>query len=172
MAAKTGTYTLIGSSTLGSAASSVTFSSIPGTYTDLVLVVASVTNASSTNSVFLRFNSDSGSNYSSTFLEGNGTAASSNRLSSRTVIDSGYNVGLSTTSVGQVTFNIMDYANATTFKTVISRFAQAVGAAPGTSATVSLWRSTAAITSVEIRCDVNMGIGTTFKLYGIEAGNL
>jgi len=170
MAAKTGTYTLINSNTLGSAASSVTFSSIPSTYTDLVLVVSNITNASSTNSVFLRFNSDTATNYSSTFLEGNGTSATSNRQSNRTVIDSGYNIGLSTTSPGQVIFNIMDYSNTTTYKTVISRFAQAAGAAPGTSGTVSLWRATpAAITSIEIRCDVNLGVGTVFKLYGIEA---
>jgi hypothetical protein len=164
------TYTPIATTTLGSAASSVTFSSISGTYTDLVLVAASVLNASSTNSVFLRFNSDSATNYSSTFLEGNGTSATSNRVSNRTVIDSGYNVGLSTTSVGQVIFNIMNYANTTTFKTVISRFAQASGAAPGTSATVSLWRKTPeAITSIEVRCDVNFSIGSTFTLYGVKS---
>ena len=164
------TYTPIATTTLGSAAASVTFSSISGAYTDLVLVASNVLNASSTNSVFLRFNSDSSTNYSSTFLEGTGSAASSNRVSNRTVIDSGYNVGLSTSSVGQVIFNIMNYANTTTFKTVISRFAQAVGAAPGTSATVSLWRKTPeAITSIEVRCDVNFSIGSTFTLYGIKA---
>ena len=164
------TYTPLATNTLGSAAASVTFSSISGAYTDLVLVVSNITNASSTNSVFLRFNSDSTTNYSSTFLEGNGSTASSNRVSNRTVIDSGYNVGLSTTNPGQVIFNIMNYANTTTFKTVISRFAQAAGAAPGTSATVSLWRKTPeAITAIEVRCDVNFGIGTTFTLYGIAA---
>jgi hypothetical protein len=164
------TYEAIATQTLGSATATVTFSSIPGTYTDLVLVVSNITNASSTNSVFLRFNSDSATNYSSTFLEGNGTSATSNRVSNRTVIDSGYNVGLSTTNPGQVIFNIMNYANTTTFKTVISRFAQASGAAPGTSATVSLWRKTPeAITSIEVRCDVNLLTGTVFSLYGITA---
>jgi hypothetical protein len=164
------TYEALATVTLASAATTqVVMSSIPGTYTDLVLVVSNITNASSTNSIFLRFNSDSGTNYSSTFLEGNGTSATSNRVSNRTVIDSGYNVGLSTTNPGQITFNIMNYANTTTFKTVLSRFAQASGAAPGTSATVSLWRATpAAITSIEARCDVNMGIGTTFSLYGVK----
>ncbi len=132
------TYEPIATNTLGTASSSITFSSIPSTYTDLVLVASNILNASSTNSVFLRFNSDSTTNYSSTFLEGTGSAASSNRVSNRNVIDSGYNVGLSTSSVGQVIFNIMNYTNTTTFKTVISRFAQASGAAPGTSATVSL----------------------------------
>lgn len=163
------TYTPIATTTLASATSSYTFTSISGTYTDLVLVAANITNASSTNSLFLRFNSDSGTNYSSTFLEGNATTASSSRVSNRTVIDTGYTVGLSTSNPGQVNFSIMNYSNTTTNKTVISRFVQASGAAPGTSATVSLWRNTAAITSVEVRCDVNLGIGTTFTLYGIKA---
>jgi hypothetical protein len=163
------TYTPIATTTLASATSSYTFTSISGSYTDLVLVAANITNASSTNSLFLRFNSDSGTNYSSTFLEGTGTTASSSRVSNRTVIDTGYNVGLSTSNPGQVNFSIMNYSNSTTYKTVVSRFAQASGAAPGTSATVSLWRNTAAITSVEVRCDVNLGIGTTLTLYGIQA---
>ena len=131
------------------------------------MTIASGPNA---NAIQILFNSDSASNYSSTFLEGDGTTATSSRVSSRTIIDSGYNVGLSTTNPGQVIFNIMNYANTTTFKTVLSRFVQASGAAPGTSATVSLWRATpAAITSIEARCDVTMGVGTTFTLYGILA---
>jgi hypothetical protein len=167
------TYIPLYTTTLASAAASVTISPISGAYTDLILVVSNITNASSTNSVFLRLNGDSATNYSSTFLEGNGTSATSNRVSNRTVIDSGYNVGLSTTNPGQIIFNIMNYSNATTYKTVLSRFAQASGAAPGTSATVSLWRATpAAVTSVEVRCDVNLGIGTTISLYGVTAANV
>jgi hypothetical protein len=135
----------------------------------LVLVAANITNASSTNSVFLRFNSDSGTNYSSTFLEGTGSLARTYALTGRTVVDTGYYVGLSTSNPGQINFSIMNYSNATTYKTVLSRFQQAAGAAPGTAATVSLWRNTAAITSVEVRCDVNLGIGTTLTLYGIAA---
>jgi hypothetical protein len=163
------TYTPIATTTLASATNSYTFSSISGSYTDLILVAANITNASSTNSLFLRFNGDTGSNYSSTFMEGTGTLTKAFGLANRTVIDTGYYVGLSTTNPGQVNFSIMNYSNSTTFKSVLSRFQQASGAAPGTSSTVSLWRNTAAITSVEVRCDVNLGIGTTLTLYGIAA---
>jgi hypothetical protein len=163
------TYTPIATTTFGSATNSYTFTSISGGYTDLLLVASNITNASSTNSLFLRFNGDSGTNYSSTFMEGTGTLARAFGLANRNVVDTGYYVGLSTSNPGQINFSIMNYSNATTYKTVLSRFQQASGAAPGTAATISLWRNTAAITSVEVRCDVNLGIGTTLTLYGLKA---
>jgi len=75
MAAKTGTYTLIASNTLGSGTATVTFSSIPGTYTDLILVCGLPATGTANNSDGLRFqlNSDTGSNYSATWLTNSGT---------------------------------------------------------------------------------------------------
>ena len=70
------TYTPITSNTLTSATASVTFSSISGTYTDLVLVV-SAQSASTNVDLAMRFNSDSGTNYSNTRLYGTGSAAGS-----------------------------------------------------------------------------------------------
>ena len=76
------TYVAIATNTLGSAAASVTFSSIPGTYTDLVIVTQAI--SATADNVGIRFNSDSGSNYSQTWLSGNGTSAISSRYSSST----------------------------------------------------------------------------------------
>jgi hypothetical protein len=64
-------------------------------------------------------------------------------------------------------FNILDYANTTTYKTVINR---ANNAATGVDATVSLWRSTAAINSINISSSTSsFATGSTFSLFGIKA---
>ena len=63
---KTATYALIERQTLGSATSTVTFSSIPGTYTDLI-IISSALSAGTSETIMMRFNSDSGNNYSFTY---------------------------------------------------------------------------------------------------------
>ena len=77
------TYEPIQTTTLGSAAASYTFSSIPSTYTDLKLVITG-TSVGAYADIDLRFNSDTATNYSWTALAGNGTAASSYRASTQT----------------------------------------------------------------------------------------
>jgi hypothetical protein len=77
------TYEAIATQTLGSAAASVTFSSIPGTYTDLVVVIAGTLTTGSDN-VSFQLNGDSGANYSVTVLTGDGSTASSGRASNLT----------------------------------------------------------------------------------------
>jgi hypothetical protein len=165
MAAKTGTYTLISSNTLGSAASSITFSSIPSTYTDLVLVCSGKMVSGSANNNLLRFNSDSGSNYSRTYLYGDGSSAFSGRTTSTTSLQFPY---FDSTNFNITIVNIMDYANTTTYKTALSRNCQPAETA---TAEVGLWRSTAAITSITVTrySTVDFATGSTFKLYGIEA---
>ena len=157
MAAKTGTYTLIASTTL-STAGSATFSSIPQTYTDLVVVVNVSASQSPVNGA-LRFNNDT-TNYSSTRITGDGTSATSTRDANDDVLRTGV---VSTDSV--VISQVFDYANTTTYKTVLSR---AGGASDRVAAFVGTWRSTAAITTLAV-LNLNYPIGTTFKLYGIEA---
>ena len=162
------TYTQIASTTLGTAGTSVTFSSIASTYTDLVLVVqASLT--LDAGDLALQFNGDTATNYSMTYLTGNGSAASSGRETSKAFITCDWNSGV-TTSQGNTMhiMNIMNYANATTYKTVLSRGA---GAGTGTDAVVGLWRSTAAITSILIKTanTKTFAVGSLFNLYGITA---
>ena len=72
------TYEPIASTTLGTAAADITFSSIPGTYTDLVLVLYGGF-ATAASDLYTQFNSDTGTNYSNSDLRGNGTAAAANR---------------------------------------------------------------------------------------------
>ena len=157
------TYTPIATQTLSSAQSSVTFSSIPGTYTDLVLV-ASIKYVLAGEYTKLTFNGDTTANYSSTYLIGNGSAASSGRTSSANWIGVGYDANTETfTDI----FNIQNYANTTTFKTVLNRHSVAGTRA---EALVGLWRKTPeAINSITLTSSGNYATGTTFTLYGIKA---
>jgi hypothetical protein len=160
------TYTPIATQTLGSAASSVTFSSIPSTYTDLVLIISAQTSTGS-NGYDIRgqFNGDTGTNYSHTQMFGNGSSASSSRESNVAYMKFGL-TDTSNFTVARV--NIMNYSNTTTYKTVITRRDDA---SQYTIEVVDLWRNTAAITSIYIYPETasNFTAGSTFTLYGIAA---
>jgi hypothetical protein len=165
------TYTKIASTTLGSAAASVTFSSIAATYTDLVLVsqVRSA-RAATDDSLYIQVNGDTATNYSVTDLKGRFGVASSSRASSQTKIIAANNiVGASATAgiYDTVITNFMNYSNSTTNKTVLSRGSSAN---EEVAALVNLYRSTSAITQIVIYCaSANIASGSTFNLYGITA---
>jgi hypothetical protein len=160
------TYEPIATTTLGSAASTVTFSSISGSYTDLV-IVAQLTTAAPTN-MRIRFNGDTAANYSNTTISGNGSTATSVRETGNTAALLDWNAYPTSTTTAILTINIMNYANTTTFKTFINRANNAGG---GTEANIGLWRSTSAINEVQIRTSSggNIAVGSTFTLYGITA---
>jgi hypothetical protein len=163
------TYEKIASTTLGSAAASVTFSSIPSTYTDLVLVIVGA-NAGGSR-VRYQFNSDSGSNYSRTNIVGTGSSAASYSGSNNTVADLNV-IGGATALTAPYTIitNFQNYSNTTTYKTLITRFGSNDGAAPAVEAIVNLWRSTSAINRIDTTAlGGNFVTGSTFNLYGIAA---
>jgi hypothetical protein len=170
---KTATYSLIASYTIPSNTASYTFTSVPGTFTDLVIVGNTGYNANNYYTE-MYFNGDTGNNYGATYLGGSGTAASSSRRTNYPLIPfddiSAGNTSVQTSSI----CSIFDYANTTTYKSVLVRDNNPVGSAvPGVCAGVGMWRSTAAITSITLRSS-NAGqliTGSTFKLYGIQAGN-
>jgi hypothetical protein len=115
------TYEPIATYTVPSNTTSYTFSSIPGTYTDLVISMSVA--SSSSNTLFIRFNGDSSALYSATRLSGSGTAA----LSDRDTRGSGYgvlsNYAFPTSTLGQhnTILQVMNYSNTTTFKTWLNR---------------------------------------------------
>lgn len=157
------TYTPIARQTLNSNTATVTFSSIPATYTDLILVSEGTQSAN--QYIAVRFNSDTGANYSFTRLSGDGTNAASARGTSETFGRLGIGNPVNRFLViGQ----FLNYSNATTYKTWLSRSnipADYVGALVG------LWRNTAAITSIQVLTTTadTFQTGTTFTLYGIAA---
>lgn len=159
------TYEPIATQTLGSAAASVTFSSIPSTYTDLVIICNFGASSAGQDFTF-RYNGDTGSNYSDTRVYGNGTSAvsNSNTSTTRIQVDS---VGVSTSLQVVDIIQVMNYSNTTTYKTCLIRVADA---AKSTEATVGLWRSTAAINQIDLAMTSgNLLSGSTFTLYGIKA---
>lgn len=165
------TYTPIATTTLGSATASYTFSSIPSTYTDLVLVMGSlgINNAASAGK--LQFNGDTGSNYSVTFMYGNGSSVGSSRNTSQTDMRIyGWQAGnVANSNNDNVIINIQNYANTTTYKTAITRSNLPQNE---TASAVGLWRSTAAINSITLRTYNGTDLwtaGSTFTLYGIKA---
>ena len=169
----TATYDCIATTTLSSASNTVTFSSIPNTYTDLILVGNGYSASGDGDAVRLSFNSDTATNYSRTYLAGTGTGASSGRNSNQSIIFVGNAVGWDTTSTEPAMFiaHLMNYSNTTTYKTVLIRDDAAAGTYPGTEANVGLYRSTSAISAIEIKLGVTsqFAIGSTFALYGVKA---
>jgi len=162
------TYEPISTQTLGSAVADVYFNSIPQTYTDLVLVM--VGGCAANAGIGYRFDSDSASNYSVTFLEGSGSAASSNRYTSETFLRIGYNATWSSGLYNTAISHIQNYTNTTTNKTVLSRVGDFTNGYVGAS--VGLWRKTPeALNSINIMTSNgnNFLAGSTFTLYGIKA---
>ena len=161
------TYDPIATQTLVSAAASITFSSIPATYTDLVLIIIPAATTGNPD-INLQFNSDTASNYSVTSLSGNGSAASSTRASTQTSIKIDQIATLDGT-LGNSNYivNVMNYSNTTTNKTVINRTNRA---GVGVDAAIGLYRSTSAISSIDVKASSSTFIiGSTFTLYGIKA---
>ena len=161
------TYEPIATTTLGSAAASITFSSIPATYTDLRLVGFHLGSTYGYNAI--QFNGDTGTNYSTTHIRGSGTAAASGRETNVTYIDIEVNNGSTSTIPGLATIDIFSYAGST-FKTSLCTGSQDKNGDGSVYRTVGLWRSTSAITSVTF---LNIGgnnfaAGTTATLYGIK----
>jgi hypothetical protein len=163
------TYEPIATATLGSLAVSYTFSSIPATYTDLVLVVNAKATSGTTNNYLTIGNGtvDTGANYSRTKLSGDGTSGLSDRNSNASGAYLDAYGDTNNAQFDSVQFaHIMNYSNTTTYKTILCR-ANRVGG--GVDAIVNLWRSTDAINIITVNSSGTYAIGSTFTLYGIAA---
>lgn len=161
------TYEPITTQTLGSNNNAVNFTSIPQTYTDLILVCIWVENSTEDLSMRVGNGTLSTTNYYLTYLAGNGTTASSGRAT--TSFWDVSQVPATTTNFATTIVNFQNYSNTTTFKTALSR-SGAAGA--GTVAEIALWGSTSAIDTIQLRCGFGsntFNTGSTFTLYGIKA---
>lgn len=157
----TATYDLITSNVLSANASSVTFSTIPSTYRDLIVVTSGLS-TSAEASLRMRFNSDTGNNYNEVAaynITGIGSSNISSFANLGIVPDSGGTQGR-----GSNIIQIIDYSTTDKHKPVLSR--------AGYSAQVIMyagrWANTSAITSIELYPSANQfASGSTFYLYGI-----
>jgi hypothetical protein len=152
----------IANTTLGSNTASVTFSSIVGTYRDLVLVVQGTT--TSGQNVTLQFNSDTGNNYSIVYMAGGNGGQSTNFLTS-TSMYANYYANWDTTQANIIA-NIMDYSTTDKHKTVLIRDNST---STYTEAIAGRWANTSAITSIKVAASTLFSTGTTFALYGVSA---
>jgi len=168
----TNTYVALDKKTVtGSNAASVEFTSIPSTYTDLVIVInGQVSSAVSIACQVGNGSIDTGTNYSCTELFGDGTTVSAFRNSTNAQITvASIGAQISSGSQWVSTLNFQNYSNTTTYKPVLGR----TSATPtGVNGIVALWRSTSAITSIKLLGYAGASgftVGTTFSLYGIKA---
>lgn len=158
------TYEPIATTTLTGTASTITFSSITAAYTDIHLVTRIIVSGST--SVFLRLNNDSGSNYSSTFIWGDGSSAISFRNTNSTSLTGNYSV--STTPL-LWTYDLFSYSGATN-KTVLQTHSNDNNGSGQVARAVALWRNTAAINRIDLIASGGgntFAAGTTATLYGI-----
>jgi Zn-dependent M28 family amino/carboxypeptidase len=161
------TYEPIATTTLGSAASSITFSSIPATYTDLIIVwVFQAVSAGSNAGI--RFNSDTGNNYSYRGLTGTGGTVVSQGSSNNNQCYIQPNSTAATSQLQMFQTDVFSYAGSTN-KTLLTSYSGDLNGSGDVSRVVNLWRNTSAITSVTLFFDAgNMTAGTTATLYGIK----
>lgn len=165
----TNTYTPLATITLASAAATVTFSNIPGTYRDLILefnhrVDSTATAADS----FLRFNGDTGNNYNHVFMSGNGSTTSS-ASGTRTYLETNID---DTSIFTRNQIQIFDYAQTDKHKSGLMKEGLATFAL---FQRAFRWASTSAITSISFTAADRLGSGTpdnfaagsVFSIYGI-----
>jgi hypothetical protein len=165
-------YQSIATVTVGSGGSStVTFSSIPSTFQHLQ--IRAIVRDSGTGTAYdnLRANSDTGSNYSWHYLQGNGstTAASAGATQTSIAILEYPGTSYTSTIFGGKIIEILDYANTNKYKTV--RFFSswdANGSGGGVWFGSGSWQSTSAITSLTFIAGNTYAQETTFALYGIK----
>lgn len=169
------TFEPLATTTLGSAASSITFSSIGSGYTDLVVVLVGrgTDTGYVTDGVKLTFNSDTANNYSETYLRGDGSSASSSRTTSfpYIAIRSAITGGDAGSGIfGLTVINVFSYGGST-FKTVLSSQSADANGSGTVTRDVGLWRSTSAITSLKLEPSntTTFVSGSSATLYGIKA---
>jgi hypothetical protein len=158
----TPTYTALGNLTLGSLTSSVTFSSIPATYRDLVLVITATINFAGDADFELRLNSDfTDSNYPNVSMTGFGSGSGSSGSGNTPAITMSQNLS-------NHIIQIMDYSATDKHKTMLTRDNITGGR---TRASAIRYASTSAITAITLtdNSGIQLNAGSTFALYGIEA---
>lgn len=166
------TYDSIQSTTLSSTTGTISFTSIPSTFTDLRLRLFVPNSVTANPSVRLRFNNDSGTNYNRLLLAVNNNSIYTGNANAATDIHLAGEINISTTGPSQsFLIDIFSYASSS-FKTLFIKENQDRNASNGGyDNIVGMWRSTAAISSLTLVCNGAgvFGVGTTATLFGIKS---
>jgi hypothetical protein len=149
---------------ISTGSASISFTSIPAIYTDLVFVC----NLQAANSADIKVNvnNDTATNYSRVWLTGNGTTATSGKNNNLAWFQPNADGYVTNTMSQNTIIHFMNYSNTTTFKTFLSR---AGNWEVGTDTIVGTYRSTSAINRIDIIPNgaTYFSAGSTFSLYGI-----
>jgi hypothetical protein len=159
------TYEPIATTTLSSNQTSVSFTSITGTYTDIVIIGIASGND---GAICMRFNNTT-TNYSTTTVRGNGTSTLTSSNTALSYLNGASNFSVTAGAMMTSIWNIQNYSNTNIFKTVLFRDGMTSHI---TGATIGLWRNTAAITRIDLSPEFGSQVfyaGSTFTLYGITA---
>lgn len=149
--------------------STVTFSSIAASYASLQLRMNVWGDGNGT--VGIKFNSDSGANYSFHHLYGNGTSAGAAGYANRSYIEltTGQTVNYGTDSTFTLIIDIYDYASTTKYKTFKDIFGKDANGSGIVGLGSGSWRSTSALTSIELSLDTGtFQSPSKIALYGIK----
>jgi len=162
------TYEPIATTTLGAATNSITFSSIPQTYTDLRLVWR-LNGKSNTNDPGLRVNGNTGNAYSLGIMAGNGSSTSSSQYTTGLATNYFYMFGASSTTIPHLyTYDFFSYTNSA-YKPVLYTASQDLNGSGTSVLFVGTYNNTAAITSLTVLIypSGNQNVGSNATLYGI-----
>ena len=165
------TYTLISSNVLSSSAASVTFSSIPATYTDLVLRWSIRDDQTGPNDLLITFNNNSSTLYSRVIVLGDGSGPDSKISSASTAIYGQRAVeGTAYTSntFGSGEMYIPSYTVSQDKPIGLNYVTENNATAAIVVAHASLFRSTSAISEIAFTSGGNFVSGSSFYLYGIS----
>ena len=174
------TYELIESVVLGSAATEVSFTSIPSTYDDLVVLlsircIGTTDNFGDYEILGYQFNSST-SGYSSRVLQtsGSGTAGSQTRTNTTLggTTFGRINVGVQNAISTANTFTsqewyVPNYAGSTAKSISFTSMMENNKAEAYTEVAAGLWNNTAAINAVKFRAGADFATGSSFQIYGI-----
>lgn len=173
----TPTYVALAKTVLTGSQASVTFSSIPSTYTDLVLFVSARQDTSSYyEQIYLEFNGSSTAVYSQTMVRANSATPASNRNSGQAYFNYLYEPGPSATSntFSNVEIYIPNYAGSTNkimSSTSVSENNSSTDSQWWLDGAAHLWGNTAAINQIKLTASGapgNFVSGSRFDLYGIK----
>ena len=164
------TYEKIQTTTISSATSALSFTSISSAYTDLILAWAYKSNSSNNPTLKLTFNGNS-TDYSGRQMGGNGVAPSSNNTTSATSYIALARLTGGPTPSGETALmllHVMDYTNSGKYKSI---FCQFNSASTGGELDVGVWANNAAINRIDIdtSTSTDFAVGSVITLYGIKA---
>jgi hypothetical protein len=154
---------------------SLSFTSIPNTFTHLQIrgILKDTFTTSTSVGCYVTFNSDSGSNYAYHKLYATGSAVYAGATTTQSNIflwGSGASSASGTSNMfGVSVTDILDYASTSKYKTLRTLNGSDLNASGTIAINSGLWQSTSAISSIQIAKDYTaFAAGTTFALYGIK----